>query len=126
MANKRIAGMLEIKFTTASGNTGQVAVRGSWTISPSRTEKEGIAGQDYVHGFKEVPRVPFMEGDASYLADVDIQAIDEGEDFTVIGTLANGHRYMGSDGWRAEATEIESEDGKFKLRFEFDEIRRLA
>ena len=33
-------------------------LKGSLTVSISAVERNGIAGQDYVHGYQELPRVP--------------------------------------------------------------------
>ena len=59
MAN-RIAGIAYLLMGA------QVALR-SFTVSPSKLERTGIAGQDFVHGYSEMPRVPFIEGDISTL-----------------------------------------------------------
>jgi hypothetical protein len=57
---QRIAG---IAFLTVDGD--QMALRGNFTVSPSPVERTMIAGQDGVHGYQELPRVPYIEGDLS-------------------------------------------------------------
>ena len=57
---QRIAG---IAFLTVDGD--QLALRGNFTVSPSPVERTMIAGQDGVHGYQELPRVPYIEGDLS-------------------------------------------------------------
>lgn len=125
MARNRIAGLLEFRVTSSNGFTSQIPVRGGFTFAPSRTEKEGIAGQDNVHGYKSMPVVPFVEFDSSYLADTDINALDEAEDITGTWVCANGKQWVGRDGWRAEKSEIDAEEGKFKLKIEFMSIDAL-
>lgn len=125
MAKNRIAGVCYVKLTTATGNQIQLALRGGWTVSPSRTKKEGIAGQDAVHGYKEMPEVPFMEGDVSYMSDLDIRALDEAEEITATAELANGKTWVGVQGWRADKSEIDTEEGKLKVKLEFLEVNPL-
>ena len=45
----------------------QLAVRGNLEVMPSRYERTGIAGQDAVHGYSELPVVPYVAGDVSTL-----------------------------------------------------------
>jgi hypothetical protein len=35
-------------------------LKGSLTVSITSVERNGIAGQDYVHGYQELPRVPYI------------------------------------------------------------------
>ena len=39
-----------------------LALKGNLTVSCSPFERTGIAGQDDVHGYQELPRVPYIEG----------------------------------------------------------------
>lgn len=50
---QRIAG---IAFLKVDGN--QYPLRGSFTVTPSVIERAGIAGQDYIHGYSELPQSP--------------------------------------------------------------------
>ena len=55
-----IAGTATIKV---DGN--MYPLKGNLTVSGSPLERTGIAGQDYVHGYQELPRVPYIECDLS-------------------------------------------------------------
>jgi hypothetical protein len=57
---QRFAG---IAFISVNGL--QYSLRGNLTVSPSPVERTMIAGQDGVHGYQELPRVPYIEGDFS-------------------------------------------------------------
>ena len=50
---QRIAGTAFVKV-----DGDQYPLRGNLTVSPSAVERAMIAGQNYVHGFSELPRVP--------------------------------------------------------------------
>lgn len=125
MANRRIGGVCYLKLTTASGGVIDIAVRGKLKITPSRTKKEGIAGQDRVHGYKEMPVVPSIEFDMSYLTQTDIRAIDEAKDITATAELANGKNWVGTEGWRADVSQIDTEEGSVPVKLEFIEINPL-
>ena len=56
----RIAGIAFLKLDGI-----QFSLRGALTVSPLDTEKEAITGQDGFHGYKEMPKVAFIEGEIS-------------------------------------------------------------
>lgn len=120
----KVAGLIDVRITTAAGVVSQLQVRGKWKITPSGTKKEGIAGQDGVHGYKEMPTIGMMEGDVTNGRDFDISIIDSADDITATALLNNGHIYVGKGGWRADVTTIDTEDGSIPLKLEFMECKR--
>lgn len=118
---KRIAG---IAYVYVDGRT--LPLRGGFTVSPSALERTGIAGQDYVHGFSEVPRVPFIEGDISTTDEVSTEALEAITEATVTAELANGKTYVLSEAWCKAAFEINTRDGQVRVRFEGVSCNELA
>jgi Phage tail tube protein len=113
MAGPLIAGVV---FFKADGQ--QYQLRGGFTISPSSVIREGIAGQDSVHGFIEKVKVPYMEGELSDnggLSLVQLQALDN---TTFTADLKNGKSYIARNGWVADDTVLTTEDGKIKIKIE--------
>lgn len=111
---QRIAG---IAFLLVDGT--QYALRGSFTVSPSSLERTGIAGQDYVHGYSELPRVPFIEGDISIVPGVfSTDTLEAITNSTIQANLANGYNYVLSQAWCKSAIEINTHDGMARVRFE--------
>ena len=125
MANQRVAGVAYLKVTHATG-TQQIAVRGKLKVAPTPTEKEGLAGQDGVHGYKEMPKVPFMELDITNGRDFDPRVLDSATDITATAELANGQVWVGVEGWRAGVSEIDAEEGSIQLKLEFTRITLLS
>jgi hypothetical protein len=125
MANRRVGGLLNLKCTTATGGVFYLELRGKWKVVPTRTKKEGVAGQSGVCGFKEMPVVPFMEGDVSYDNSLDVRRLDEAVNITATAELANGRNWVGVDGWRADVSEIDTEEGAIGVKFEFMSIDPL-
>src|ERR1700747_437917 len=84
----RIAG---VAFLTVDGT--QMALRGNFTVSPSMVERTMLAGQDGVHGYQELPRVPYIEGDLSTLPGFFLEDLLAETDSTVVAQLANHMQY---------------------------------
>jgi len=112
MAN-RIAG---IAFLFVDGN--QLALRGNFTVSPSAVERTMLAGQDGVHGYQELPRVPYIEGDLSTVPDLNLEDIETQTDVTVVAQLANGKQYNLIGATCKAAFENNTRDGQFRVRWE--------
>lgn len=118
---QRIAGIAYVYV-----NGGQLPLRGGFTVSPSPTERGGIAGQDYVHGYAENPRVPFIEGDISTTQEVSIEVLDAIENATITAELANGKAYVLREAWCKSAHELNTKEGQVRVRFEGVSCRELT
>jgi hypothetical protein len=110
---QRVGGVLKISY---DGN--QIPAKGSFVISPSSVEREGVAGQDYVHGFVEKPRVPFIKGQITTRAEVSLEDLLAITDATVTADLANGKSYVLTEAWTKGAFEIDTDEGHFDVEFQ--------
>ena len=102
-------------FVKAGGK--QYDARGSFIVSPSRVKREGVAGQDDVHGYIEVPRVPFIKGDLSTTLGLSIAELDAMTNVTVTVELANGKNYVLRSAWTESAHEIDTAAGKVAVNW---------
>lgn len=105
-----------IAFLWVGGN--QVRLRGNFTVSPSPVERTMIAGQDGVHGYQELPRVPYIEGDISLTPDMLLENLDAQTDVTVVAQLANGNQYTLVGATCKSALEANTRDGQARVRWE--------
>src|SRR3954467_3729788 len=96
----------------------QLALRGNFTVSASPIERTMLAGQDRVHGYQELPRVPYIEGDVSTVRDMDLEDLDGMTDVTVTAQLANGKQYTLIGATCKAALENNTRDGQVRVRFE--------
>jgi uncharacterized protein YlzI (FlbEa/FlbD family) len=96
----------------------QLAVRGNLEVMPSRYDRTGIAGQDAVHGYSELPVVPYIAGDVSTLEGTSVENIDAVTDATITVEMANGSVFVLRNAWRAERSTVNTRDGQFHVRFE--------
>jgi hypothetical protein len=110
---QRIAGIAFLKVDGAL-----YPLRGNFTVSPSALERAGIAGQDYIHGYSELPRLPVISGDVSLdplLSMDDVEAVTQA---TVTAELANGKTYVLREAWCTSALELNSREGQVRVTFQ--------
>src|SRR5215813_9065077 len=96
----------------------QLAVKANMTISPDPYEREGIAGQDRVHGYREMPRVPYIEAEISMQVAQRMRALVDKVNSTLVAQIADGRVFSLRNCWYKGATEINSQEGQYRARFE--------
>src|SRR6267142_1340396 len=96
----------------------QLKLRGNFTVSPSSVERTMIAGQDGVHGYQELPRVPYIEGDLSTLPGFYLEDLLNETDVTVVAQLANRMQYVLTSATRKGGFENNTRDGQVRVRWE--------
>jgi len=96
----------------------QYQLRGNFTVSPSPVERTMIAGQDGVHGYQELPRVPYIEGDLSTVPDLNFEDVLTQVNSTVIAQLANQKQYTLQGATVKGGFEINTRDGQARVRWE--------
>lgn len=105
-------------IATVRADGRQFALRGSFIVSPSYSERTGVAGMDGPHGYTEAPRIPFISGTLSTLEDLSIEELDGIEDATVQADLINGKSYVLREAWTKSAHEIDTAAGTVAVRWE--------
>jgi hypothetical protein len=110
---QRIAG---IAFLSVDGN--QLALRGNFVVSPSPVERTMLAGQDGVHGYQELPRVPYIEGDISTMPGEYLEDLLAQTNATVIAQLANRMQYVLTGATCKGGFEKNTRDGQVRVRWE--------
>ena len=110
---QKFAGIATLKVGSA-----QYQLRGNFTVSPSPVERTMLAGQDAVHGYQELPRVPFIEGDLSTMPGMQLSELDGQTNVDVHALLANGTAYLLVGATCKAALEANTRDGQVKVRWE--------
>jgi hypothetical protein len=110
---QRVAG---IAFLTVDGT--QLALRGNFTVSPSPVERTMLAGQDGVHGYQELPRVPYIEGDLTTMPGFFLEDLIAETNVTVVAQLANSMQYILTGGTCKGGFENNTRDGQVRVRWE--------
>jgi hypothetical protein len=109
----RIAG---VAFIRVDGQ--QYALKGNLTISIDPFIREGIAGMDGVHGYKETPQVPHITFDISDMAGLSLQQLRSFCNSTVTAELGNGKTYLLRGAWTAAIMELNAVDGQVTVNFQ--------
>jgi Phage tail tube protein len=110
---QRFAG---IAFLMVDGN--QLALRGNFTVSPASVERTMIAGQDRVHGYQELPRVPYIEGDISTIPEINLEDLEAQTNVTVVAQLANNKQYTLAAATCKAGFEANTRYGQVRVRWE--------
>lgn len=121
MPNSRIGGLISFKI---DGET--FLAKGNFTYNIGEPKKEMVVGSDSVHGFKELPVVPFIEGAITDTDENDLQALQAVRDATVTLELANGKVIVIEEACYAADGNVTSEEGEITARFEGKRGREVA
>ena len=112
MSNRR-SGLLEVKV-----NGIIYDVKGNWTYNLGQPKREAIVGADRVHGYKELPQVPYVEGEITDASNLDLAALMTVDNATVTLNLANGKVIEFRDAWYAADGNVQTEEANVQIRFE--------
>lgn len=109
----RVGGIIFIKV-----DGGQLRAKGEFEYNIGQGKREAVVGSDGVHGYKEDPQVPFIQGAITDEASLDLKAVLNTKDATVTVDLANGKTIVLKDAWYAEEGTVKTGEGEIPVRFE--------
>jgi hypothetical protein len=105
-----------IIFVAINGTTQNA--KGNWTYNLGEPKATAIVGADTVHGHKEMPQVPFIEGAITDRGNLDLAALLRLRDATVTLQAANGKTIALRDAFYAGEGNVTTEEGEIAVRFE--------
>src|SRR4051812_46309000 len=105
-------------IVTLSINGERQDVKGAVDYNPGRPKRDAVVGQDTVHGFKEVPQVALAECTLTDRGSLDLVALVELDNATIVIELSNGKTFVLRQAWFAGDGTANSEEGEIKVRFE--------
>jgi hypothetical protein len=92
--------------------------KGNFSYNLGKAKREAVVGADGTHGYKEVPQVPYIEGEITDRGDLDLAALLETTDATITLAVANGKTVVLRNGWFAGEGTVGTEEGNIAVRFE--------
>ncbi|QPC44006.1 phage tail tube protein [Kaustia mangrovi] len=92
--------------------------KGAYTYNIGRPKRDGVVGHDAVHGYKELPQVPFIEGEITDSGKMALEDLLDLTDATVTLQLANSKVIVLRDAWYAGEGTGNTEEGNIGVRFE--------
>lgn len=114
MAGKnRIGGIIALKV-----NGDIYFAKGNFTYNLGKPKREGVVGADAVHGYKETPQVPFIEGEITDRNELSLEDLVTLDEATITLELANGKVIALSEAWYAGEGTGNTEEGNIACRFE--------
>jgi hypothetical protein len=111
--SNRVGGIIELKI-----NGTPMSASGSFTYGIGRNKKEAVVGADRVHGYKETPQVAFIEGEITDRRNLDLEALCDLVDATILLEVGNKKRIVLRQAWYAGDGTVSTEEGKIGVRFE--------
>lgn len=117
--NYRLAGVASITVNGAA-----YSIAGEGTYRPSRSKRESLMGQDGVHGYSEMPMPGKISWKGRDSGAINIGALNDASNATVVLESANGKVIIGRNMWRSgEPIEVNTEDGTFTVEFEGADVQ---
>ncbi|VVO19937.1 hypothetical protein PS712_04150 [Pseudomonas fluorescens] len=114
MAGKnRVGGIIALKV-----NGDIYFAKGNFTYNLGKPKREGVVGADTVHGYKETPQVPFVEGEITDRNELSLEDLVTLDDATITLELSNGKVITLSEAWYAGEGTGNTEEGNIACRFE--------
>lgn len=113
MTDNKRAGIIHLKV-----NGTVYDAKGSFNYHPSVPKREAMVGHDTTHGYKELPTVPFIEGEITDKSDLDIVSFFNLTSATITLELANGKVFVLRDAWYSGDATIGTEEANIAVRFE--------
>lgn len=110
---QRLSGTIQFQANGVPYN-----VVGGFTYNLGSPKREALVGHDKVHGFKELPQVPFIEGEIRDQPGLDLSALQGITNATVTLTLAVGKVVVLRDAWYASEGDVGTEEANIAVRFE--------
>ncbi len=113
MAINRRAGVLYLLI-----NGVQHDAKGSFTYNLGAPKRDALVGHDRVHGYKELPQVPMIEGEITDSATLKVRDLLNIEEATIHLKLANGKSFILRQAWYAGDGNVQSEEANIEVKFQ--------
>lgn len=113
MPNNRRSGTVFVKV-----NGQQYDAKGNFTYNAGSPKRDALVGADRVHGYKEMPQVPFIEGEITDAGTLNLTDFTTIKDASVTLELANGKVFILRDAWYAGEGTVGTEEANIQVRFE--------
>jgi hypothetical protein len=111
--NNRRAGRIYLKIDGVLHDA-----KGSFSYNLGQDKRDGIIGADGVHGYKETPQIPFIEGAVTDASELDLEALTGQDNVTVTLELVNDKTIVLSNAWFAGEGTVTTEEAEIAVRWE--------
>jgi hypothetical protein len=113
MSAQRRAGLIQLKID------GEILdAKGDFSYNLGAPKRDPVIGSDGVHGYRETPQVPFIEGAITDRGNLKVSQIVKGKDLTVSLTLGNDKMITLNGAWFAGEGTGSTAEGEIAVRWE--------
>ncbi|TAH39292.1 MAG: phage tail protein [Planctomycetota bacterium] len=109
----RVAGIIRFK-----ANGTQHRAKGNFSYNIGAPKREAVVGADAVHGYKETPQQPFIEGEITDSEDLKLKDLVTLADGTITLELANGKLIALYEAWFAGDGTGQTQEANIAVRYE--------
>lgn len=115
-----MAGQRRVGGTIAFKIAGEIQLaKGEFTYTPGGLKKTAVTGSDgKVHGYKDEPIVPMIEGVITDRRELKVQSIIDLDAVEISLDLANGKGFILRDAWYAGDGTVKTGEGEIPVKFE--------
>ena len=95
-----------------------MSAKGEFTVTPGYPKREALVGAADIHGYKETPQVPSIEGAVTDSQDLDVEALCNATNVTGTLELNNDKTWVIEDAWYAGDGSLKTGEGEISFRLE--------
>lgn len=91
--------------------------KGEFTYHLGTPKRDDIVGADSVHGYKETPVAPYIEGAITDRLDLDVKSFAQLDGVTVTLELAVGKTIVLRDAWYSGEAQVKTGEAEIPIKF---------
>jgi hypothetical protein len=92
--------------------------KGSFSYNLGQDKRDGIIGADGIHGYKETPQIPYIEGAITDRGDLDLEKVCLQDNVTVTLELVSGKTIVLANAWFSGEGTVTTEEAEIAVRWE--------
>jgi hypothetical protein len=113
----RVAGVATL---TVDGQS--YALRGQFGYRVSKVNRSTIAGQDDIHGYKEMPVQGHIKCQLTDTHGLSVSSLNAMTNVTVVAELANGKVIVGRNMWTVDAQDVDTVEAIVEVMWESADV----
>ena len=112
-SNNRRAGRIYVKVDGALQDA-----KGSFSYNLGQDKRDAIVGADGIHGYKETPQIPYIEGAITDRGSLNLESLTLQDNVTVTLEQAHGKTIVLANAWCAGEGTVTTEEAEIAVRWE--------
>jgi len=110
---ERVGGLISLQINGEVFNA-----KGDWEYGFGLPKRSAMVGAERVHGFTEEPQVPYVQGEITDRNGVDVRALQNVTNGTIVLQLGNGKVIILREAYHAGEGSVHVKEGNIAVRYE--------